>query len=177
MKKKFLIDQAIVNSIGGAFQHAGVYAKGIEDNDKRKDALRKDLIESLRAFEVVYVKSVDEDTHSQNIVRLAANLTENHKNSGILRDQRFRIGIAQKALNLYLKYMWCLGEIESPPHCPLDRRIIEKLDLSWGEREKYTWTKLNDIEDYKYLIEKCRKRAKENGNLSLADWELSVWSF
>ena len=177
MKKKFLIDQAIVNSIGGAFQHAGIYVKGLKDNDKRKDELRKALAESLRTFETAYGKSIDEETHSKNIVELAANLTESHKNSGVLRDNRFRIGIAQKALNLYLKYLWCLDEIESPPHCPIDRRIIEKLDLDRRNPEKYNWTKLDNIEEYKYLIEKCRKKAKEAGNLSLAEWELNVWTF
>jgi hypothetical protein len=46
-----------------------------------------------------------------------------------------RIGLAQKALNLYLKYLWCLGEIHEPPHCPLDSIVLGQVpgckDVRW----------------------------------------------
>ena len=35
---------------------------------------------------------------------------------------------------LYLKYLWCLGEICRPPHCPFDRMVIEELDVSGNLR-------------------------------------------
>lgn len=41
----------------------------------------------------------------------------------------FRIGSAQKALNLYRKYLWCLGYIPFPPHCPFDATIIDQLPV------------------------------------------------
>jgi hypothetical protein len=173
MKKKFLLDQAIVNSISAAFQHAGVYVKGLKDNDERKDALRKALAEKLRSLGANYAKTVTDDEHCKNIVNLADTLTKELKDSGMLRDGRFRIGIAQKALNLYLKYLWCLGDIPAPPHCPLDRRIIDKLDLHWKERGKYDWTKLDDIEKYKTLATNCRRKA---GQTSVAEWELKEWT-
>lgn len=174
MKKKFLIDQAIVNSIGAAFQHAGVYVKGLKDNDDRKDGLRKALAENLCSLGPTYRRAVTEEKHCQNIVNLADTLTEEHKDSGVLRDGRFRIGIAQKALNLYLKYLWCLGDIQTPPHCPIDRRIIDRLNLKWKDRRKYDWTKLDDIEKYRTLIHKCREEARDK---SLAEWELKEWTF
>jgi hypothetical protein len=174
VKKKFLIDQAIVNSIGAAFQHACVYVKGLKDNDDRKDDLRKALAENLRSLGPTYGRGVTEEEHCQNIINLADTLTKEHKDSGVLRDGRFRIGIAQKALNLYLKYLWCLGDIQTPPHCPIDRRIIDKLDLNWKDRGKYDWTKLDDIERYRTLTHKCREKARDN---SLAEWELEGWTF
>ena len=174
MKKKFLIDQAIVNSISAAFQHAGVYVQGLKDNDNRKDALRKALDNELRSLGAIYANAVTEKAHCQNIVRLADTQTRQFKDSGILRNGRFRIGIAQKALNLYLKYLWCLGDIPTPPHCPIDRLIIDKLNLSWKESGNYNWTKIDDIEKYKTLIQKCRDKA---GNASLAEWELKEWTF
>lgn len=170
MKKKFLIDQAIVNSIGAAFQHAGVYVQGLKDNDDQKDALREALAEKLRSLGTTYINAVAEEVHCQNIVSLADSLTLQFY--GILRNGRFRIGIAQKALNLYLKYLWCLGDIPTPPHCPIDRSIIDKLNLNWRERGNFDWTKLDDIEKYKTLIQNCRDKA---GSASVAEWELKEW--
>lgn len=173
-KKKFLLDQAIVNSIGAAFQHASVYIKDLKDYDARKFALRKSLAEHLKSLGADYANIVTDDKHCANIVNLAETLTTHYKDSGILRGGRFRIGIAQKALNLYLKYLWCLGDIlVPPPHCPLDRRIIDKLDLQGEKRKEYDWTKLDDIEKYKTLIAKCREKA---GTVLIAEWELTEWA-
>lgn len=43
----------------------------------------------------------------------------------VLADGRMKIGHAQKALNLYLKYMWCAGWVREPPHCPFDRIVLQ----------------------------------------------------
>jgi hypothetical protein len=158
-KKEFLIDQAIINSIGAAFQHAGVYVKGLRDDDKRKACLRNTLAECLRDLGLSYVHCVTDDAHCGNISNLAKTMTEEFRGTGILRDEQFRIGIAQKVLNLYLKYLWCLGDIPAPPHCPLDRRIIDKLCLKEKDRRDYDWTKIESIAKYKRLIEKCREAA------------------
>jgi hypothetical protein len=48
----------------------------------------------------------------------------------------YKYGVAQKLLNLFLKYLWCLGTIAEPPHCPVDRIIIGKTcykDKNWTE--------------------------------------------
>ncbi len=57
----------------------------------------------------------------------------------ILFGNGFRVGIAQKALNLYLKYLWCLGKITEPPHCPFDSIIISeiKCNIKWTEMDLY----------------------------------------
>jgi hypothetical protein len=69
-KGAFLIGQAIVNSIGAAFQHANVYAKGLKDNDSRKRDVRKTLTEGLHSLGETYTKGVTEDEHCQNIADL-----------------------------------------------------------------------------------------------------------
>jgi hypothetical protein len=47
--------------------------------------------------------TVTKEDHIKNICMLANILTEKHYN--ILLNRRFRIGSAQKGLNLYLKYL------------------------------------------------------------------------
>ncbi|HXI24623.1 MAG TPA: hypothetical protein VNG71_12230 [Pyrinomonadaceae bacterium] len=174
-KTDFLIYQAVATSIISAFQHAGVYKKGIEVGDTRKIALRNDLEGALRSAAIRYTNPINEEEHCRNIEDLANALTKTYKPTGILRSDRFRIGIAQKALNLYLKNLWCLGEITTPPHCPLDRIIIDKLGLKRSERSQYDWTKLDDIESYKKLIRLCHHKSRERGCENIAEWELEVY--
>jgi len=159
-KRRFLIDQAVATSIMAAFQHAGVYGLRLKDNNPRKKNLRKDLAGRLRSLGEKYHESVTDE------------LTDNYKQ--ILRRKRFRIGIAQKAVNVYLKNLWCLSEITTPPHCPLDRQIIDKLGLTASERSKYDWTKLDDIDRYKELIQRCHVVAREAEYQNIAEWELDV---
>ncbi len=125
--------------------------------------------EEIRKISKYYKKKVTEDDHCHNIVKLANTLTKKFGECGVLNGNRFRIGIAQKVLNLYLKYLWCLGYIKIPPHCPLDRRIIDLLKIPCN------WTKLDDIKEYTELIECCQNLAKDQ-KTSIAEWELEKWS-
>lgn len=75
-----------------------------------------------------YKHPVDDATHANNICEVADAMTAEF--ASCLRGGRFRIGIAQKCLNLYLKYLWCVGEILTPPHCPFDATMIARLTLS-----------------------------------------------
>jgi hypothetical protein len=86
-------------------------------------------------------------------------------------NRRFRIGSAQKALNLFLKYLWCLGEVREPPHCPFDRRIIERLPKG----VQCNWTQCNDIEHYNRWVAAAQEEAKKD-SLSLAQWELCTFN-
>ena len=46
--------------------------------------------------------------------------------SDVLGQLSYKYGIAQKFINLSLKYHWCLDLIQEPPHCPIDSTIINK---------------------------------------------------
>lgn len=77
----------------------------------------------------------------------------------------YNIGIAQKLLNLQLKYLWCAGFIGVPPHCPVDRIIISKTYL----RDRFNWTQIDGISEYQKAIEAIRSVAQHK---SIAVWEL-----
>src|SRR5208282_1517190 len=89
---------------------------------------------------------------------------------------QFPIGRAQKALNLFLKYLWCIGEICEPPHCPFDSVIIAKLPKGTCP----SWTKLDRIGDYRNLVEAAKKFVAETkdpaDDSSLATWELRKYN-
>ncbi|TYL70450.1 hypothetical protein [Bradyrhizobium cytisi] len=62
----------------------------------------------------------------------------------ILRDGSYRYGVAQKLLNPALQYYWCLGHIPAPPHCPVDRIVVQKTAL----RGRVNWTKIQNETQY-----------------------------
>jgi len=164
-KISFLIEQALSSSIIASLQRSSVYAPGASESDRLElgKILRKSLIDIAKQYSVL----VTEETHLKNITQFADNVSSKCKS--FLLHGRFRIGIAQKALNLYLKYLWCLDQIPTPPHCPFDSRIITLLP----ENKQVPWTKFDDITIYNSLVVAAKKIA---GSLSLSEWELHVYS-
>ncbi len=120
--------------------------------------LRRALDVTARA----YTQGVDEQHHVQRIAELADRMSADY--SGVLREGRFRIGAAQKALNLFLKYLWCTGSIPTPPHCPFDALVIQMLPGP----DRLNWTTLDDLGGYRNLVAAARRLA---GTTSLAEWE------
>ena len=71
-----------------------------------------------------YKNGCSEEQHYKNIESLIAKA--NVLGSVLLGPDGYKYGVAQKLLNLAVKYMWCLEHINEPPHCPIDRIIINK---------------------------------------------------
>ena len=164
-QQKFLADECFSMTLMAAVQRANVYRKG--SSERVRNRFRRALRGHLEQLAKSYSQSVSETNHLNNIGRLADNLSQSHPDA--LVKGRFRIGCAQKALNLYLKYMWCLGNIPSPPHCPFDYQIISRL---LGCKD-LTWTELDSICDYKRLVAAARAQA---GSILLAEWELKLYN-
>lgn len=152
-------------SVLGALGRSRTYSESASDDTKSlfRDALRKKLDEISRG----YGSTVEEQEHLSMIDQLSDDLTVQF--FPCLRDGRFRIGIAQKALNLYLKYLWCIDLIPIPPHCPFDSVIIGHLPSC----RDLKWTSIDTIEDYQRLVEAARKKADGE---PLPEWELKIWT-
>jgi hypothetical protein len=169
-QQKFLDDvdvhdecDALKNTIKASFGRNKIY------NDQANPIKRRELGKALKAelqkISAQYDNAVGEEAHCKNIEGLANTITKQFGDN--LNDERFKIGTAQKALNLHLKFRWCLGKQKMPPpHCPLDSRILKKAGIY------KPWTKLNCIETYKSWIKKLKDRASPE---SLPAWELDNW--
>lgn len=151
-------------TVYAAFQRAKVYSDKADEPGKKlvKKTLEMEIYKILKT----YTKPVTEDDHCLNIVAIAD--TVNTACAAQLIDGSIPIGVVQKAFNLYLKLMWCLKEIHEPPHCPLDKVIIDKLPVKYRK----SWTRIRDIETYKILIAELKNKA---GTKSLAIWELETY--
>lgn len=170
--KKFLDDEFLNSTLMATLGRSGTYEKETTDADKdKKDKkkFRNFLKEKLRKISKEYTSNVDPQAHIDNIQILADECTK--YSSPILKDKKFRIGGAQKALNLYLKYLWCIGEIPTPPHCPFNNKIIDELGC-----KDIRWTKLDDIEKYQRLVKAAAKAKQAAGIRTIARWELEKYN-
>ncbi len=161
-KKDFLIEEFWMLSWNASVQRAKIYKKGTNEEDRKE--FRKDVIDYCTNFIIpMYDLEVAEDKHLANIQSLT-NKVSNFSSSRILNDG-YKIGVAQKLLNLKLKYLWCLNFIPIPPHCPVDRIILSKTSL----KDKMNWTQISTIEEYMDAIYAIKLVA---GKKPLAEWEL-----
>ena len=163
-KRTYLENEIWILTFGGAFQRGSVYDADAKDaaKDEFREAIKQrvgDIVQSK------YAKGrVSSADHTQEIADLAEWVSRHH--GALLANGRFRTGVAQKLLNLYLKYLWCWDKIPEPPHCPFDRTIMEKL----GSAQDVKWTDMDDIAEYESLVRSAEELSGDQ--LSLAQWEL-----
>ena len=162
-KKEFLLNEVWLLTVSGAFQRSNAYKTKVSTH--LKNEFRKKLHELLVEISKEYENGVSESKHMDNIERVHSFEHES------LSNNQLNFGISQKLLNLYLKYLWCLGYIETPPHFPLDRIIQQKLYVKNME----SWTKMNDKLPYLNVM-KIAKEQAEKRNISLAELELELFN-
>lgn len=174
--EEFLIRELLVTSVSSGLQTRNknfpIYRKE-NINPETTNTLKNDLKDFLLLTMEQFPDSIEND-HFSSIINMSNNISEKH--SKILHNGRFRIGISQKLINLFLKYVWSAGKIGMPFHCPFDSII--KVALQKGSRKSYDlkdWTSLDSIDEYKKYVNLARIIASEKG-LSIADWELYIWS-
>jgi len=168
LKENFINQEIWILTFGGAFQRANIYNsnENTSNFDKEKKKFRTEIKEFITENILPqYEEKIDENQHVENIIWIS-NWSKNY--SSFLKNNHLKIGVSQKLLNLYLKYKWCLNLIKTPPHCPFDSIIIKELGC------KINWTQLDNIEQYKDLVNKAKEKAKQK-KLSIAEWELEIF--
>ena len=163
MNMKFLIKLALSDTLCSSLQRAKIYVDGVTDNQKQQ--FKETFKTKLSRIEPAYAKTVDDETHVQKIQSFATSLSQQFQD--MFRDQHVKIGVAQKGVNLFLKYLWSLDRIPEPPHCPIDAIVLRAI------RYDAKWTQLDSVEIYTNIIDACRQTA---GTQSLSQWELELWN-
>lgn len=159
IQKQFILDQIWILTIQASFQRAKVY-KGHQNKESRKLELRKQIEDISKQ----YIIPVSEEQHINNIKSICC-----ANDIGL----NINFGVAQKLLNLYLKYLWTLGFIPCvPPHFPVDRMIQEALKY----KSLFNWTALTDVTAYLNFISFAKDEMKKRNLASLAELELIVYN-
>ena len=165
-KQKFIDNIIFSSTLAATVQRASVYRKDAPEQCRQK--FREGLEQELKDLLEQYNNPVSPAIHCENIEILAKNISAKHR--AVLADGNFRIGLAQKALNLYLKFYWCLGHIPIPPHCPIDSIVLKEVPGN-----NVPWTKITQISEYKSIIDRAKLKAKEL-QLPLSEWEIHVYN-
>ena len=162
-KDKFIEREILGLTIQGAVQHIKTY----KDNDGDVRVIFREKVHSyLTDFENEYKSRVDSEKHIANIERLRGDINQN---SDVVKEGGISFGVAQKLLNLYLKYYWCLARVKEPPHCPVDAMILEAVGMNRPPWQP--WSQMSSAQ-YREVIEAIEKN---KGSLSIAYWELETW--
>lgn len=175
MKEKidFITKELWILAWGASVQRANLYGeKTATDSSSTttQTKFREDVVKFLTdKIMPQYVEGCTEEQHYANIDALIN--YANSVNPGILGKAGYKYGVAQKLLNLAIKYYWCLGLISEPPHCPIDRIIISKT----RHNGKINWTQITKRTQYEEVIEEVKGLAKAKG-LSIPQWELKYYS-
>lgn len=166
-KKGFILEEVWLLSTLGAFQRANIYLPTTSEKDKKifRSSLLKFIDENLIEL---YENGVTEREHILNINSIS-NFSTKFKD--ILNNGKINFGVSQKLLNLYLKYLWCLEEIPTPPHFPVDSIIQTKL----GIKKIDPWTKFVNAASYISIIAVAEKKRIELEIESLALLELELF--
>ncbi len=163
--EKFLIGTINQVTLSAALRRSNTYTEN--SSNKKRIEFREGLCGKLKELAKGYKNKVSENQHIENI-KLLQKYSKIHKS--VLEGGKIKFGIAQKALNLYLKLLWSQGKVIEPPHCPLDAIIINKLPSEF----KCNWTELTKVAEYKKLM-KAVKYEAEKKKKSIAKWELKIY--
>jgi hypothetical protein len=159
---------AMKDSIGSALRVRGKRVYRTEAPEKRK-AFREEWDRLIRQESQRYIQAtqaISDDQHCEVIRTISENLSGRF--GEILQDGVLRYGVTQKALNLYLKYLWRLQKTAiPPPHCPVDGVALGKAGI------RGSWTKSNSEKEYMDWIGALRIVATDR--VGLSEWEYKVW--
>ena len=125
-EKKFILSEICFNSIqAGVARLSSVYNS--ESDAVARKAWRNKVTENLeRQIQI----TPDDGTHINRIEEFRNSIKDD-----ILKKGKVEFGVAQKILNLFLKYCWSIGWIDKPPHCPIDSNV-----LKWVGRDDLRWS-------------------------------------
>lgn len=153
---------AMSSAIQAALQHNKTYRS--ESDYGMRDTFRSEWATFIREESMNYVQPVSDVRHCEAIQRISDRLQV--KFGQLLSNGHLRYGTSQKALNLYLKFSWRLGKVAMPPHCPVDRTVLNAGGIDG------VWTKCDSVDQYMGWINGLRARARP---LSLSEWEYQIW--
>ncbi len=162
LRKRLIAEIVWTGVKQGGFQRSRIYKKDSNIREEEKKGLRDHIKEFCFINLYKSQMKISEKELIEIINNLAKSVQEKYKL--ILNEEELKFGNSQKFVNLYLKLLWVLDQIEEPPHFPVDR-LIQR-----GFKTIRSWTSMSE-DEYLEVIKIAKQKAKQK-NLTLANWEL-----
>lgn len=165
---KFIKRMILRNSVNASLQHINTYVP--EATEIQRQAYRETLKEWLEKLSLrYYVWEYDSNKYCNEIISLKDYLLTNHGH--ILTN--LTIGICQKPITLWLKYLWLIGDPSKKPlFATIDSNIIQLVNIP----DAPNWTEIDTIEEYLRIVSFIDNYALENGFGNGSVWEAENWT-
>lgn len=165
---------AVANRVRKTYVEHVYMAQKEKVTDKMRYKIYYVFQEVVYDLENKYVtEKVDEKEHLENIEFLVKKSQE-YDLCVFLNEGTITFGVAQKLLNMYLKYLWCAGMImHEPPHCPIDSIVLRNLDIDTAQKSQGALPKWPDADEKTYNKYINKLNDKTNNP---SQWELREWS-
>lgn len=160
---------ALKRAITASVQHNLTYHKDCEFN--LRTPIRTFWAERLLELSGKYIDKQEVATYENDILSLRKLMNENFGPS--FCEDGFKISHAQKSISVFLKHLWCLGTIATPPQCPVDSIILRHVGQG---NVQPTWTQVNAIEDHRSHVALLEAHRVLTPHLALAEWELLAFA-
>ena len=180
MKETFIHKEIWLLTTMGGFQRANLYDKKVKTDEEARKKFREALHKHIKNVALTqYTHKVTENTHIQNIKNISE-FTAASEFSKLLNNGQLNFGVSQKLLNLYLKYLWCINTVKTPPHFPVDRIIQIKLnekakELKLDKRTVTSWTQMQNENEYTEVINFAKQVLEQSKLKTLAELELHLF--
>jgi len=155
---------ALQKSRNAASQRNRLYAEKLAEEKRLQ--VRRTWENKLQQKYLKYKNEVPFKTFIKDVLGICKEMNKEFNSLGYFSETGFRISHGQKSFSVYLKHLWCLGLIEKPPACPVDRRILK---IAGAPADKQSWGKTNSIFEYARQVNYIKKAA---GSDHISDWEV-----
>jgi len=172
---RFIHSIILRNSVNAALQRARVY------NDDPPQAIRARFKNSAKEWLARFADGyrrdqATEETWQRAITDLIQHLSVEF---GIyLTNGHITIGVAQKMISLYLKFLWLItgDDAKKPLFAVVDRSIMNKANI----QNMVNWTELDDMHTYMQTVRAIdafarRQNLPTQQYVDGASWECDAW--
>jgi hypothetical protein len=158
------VEGALSSAIKAAVQRNKFYIGEAPRRDVR-DFWKEQLLE----LQVKYGQQRTVADYESDIVNLRANLRAQFP--GVVG---CRISHAQKSIGVFLKHLWCMGKIPTPPLCPVDAIILR---FAGAVYPLTNWGYVDTLAEHQAkVVVLVAAKQQTAPNLSLAEWELGAFN-
>ena len=148
-----------------------------------KESFRKEISDMICDYLVVIKAQYSDviDSRNLNPCELIENVIEcaNRYQELFENNTTFTVGLAQKWVNMTLKYLWILGvlddEYDENLDVPLDSYILDEVAKLGIDVNKTKWSQLNSLSEYKEIQTAIKKVVLEEYGCTAIKWENENW--
>jgi hypothetical protein len=168
----FIHRMVLRNAVNAALQRVPIYANDLPLNDPRRTQFREFVKGWLTQLGFRYFAwEYDANRYCEEITSLQTKLTNSFNT--ILSNGDITVGVCQKPISLYLKYLWLYGDsAKKPIFPPLDGKVLQETNAPITQN----FPQIASIQDYRTICGHIDNYARSKGCGTGVVWEAEFWN-